>query len=124
MRVLLRLPDRFLRFDVVLHRKGYLQMSDLYIMATMIAKPDRIASLRDRLLPAVEAFRKEPGCLAYTLLEDKKEPGRFITYERWTDEAALKAHMSAPTLQSLKPLLPALLAQEMTQDFLDALVIL
>lgn len=99
-------------------------MSDLYIIATMIAKPDRIASLREQLLPAVTAFRQEPGCFAYTLLEDKKRPGRFVTYERWTDEAALKAHMSAPTLQALKPLLPDLLAEEMTQDFLETLVVL
>ncbi|WP_347558000.1 putative quinol monooxygenase [Robbsia sp. KACC 23696] len=99
-------------------------MSDLYIIATMIAKPDRIESLREQLLPAVKAFRQEPGCLAYTLLEDKKRPGRFVTYERWTDEAALKAHMSAPTLQALKPLLPDLLAEEMTQDFLETLVVL
>jgi quinol monooxygenase YgiN len=98
-------------------------MSGLYIIATMTSKPEKAAELRNVLEPATLKFRQEDGCLSYTLLEDQKQPGRFMTYERWRDAAALDAHMGAPTLTALKPILPALLAEEMTQDFLRALVI-
>lgn len=99
-------------------------MSDLYVIATMTAKPDKADALRTALLPAVEAFCQEDGCFAYTLLEDRRRPGRFVTYERWRDSAALDAHMTSPTMRDLSPLLPELLAEDMTQDFLDAHLIL
>jgi quinol monooxygenase YgiN len=99
-------------------------MSDLYIIATMVSRPDTADALRAALLPATAAFRQEDGCLSYTLLEDQKQAGRFMTYERWRDAAALAAHMESPTMDTLKPHLPALLGEPMMQDFLDARLIL
>jgi quinol monooxygenase YgiN len=99
-------------------------MSDLYIIATMTGKADKADALREVLLPVTEAFRQEDGCIAYTLLEDQKQPGRFMTYERWRDAAALEAHMHSPTMEAMKPLLPELLGEPLTQDFLDARLIL
>jgi quinol monooxygenase YgiN len=99
-------------------------MSDLYIIATMVSRDDKADALREVLLPATEAFRQEDGCLAYTLLEDQKQPGRFMTYERWRDRAALDAHMHSPAMAKLAPSLPDLLGEELRQDFLDARLIL
>ena len=99
-------------------------MADLFIIATMIAKPGKADALRDLLLPATDAFRQEDGCLAYSLLEDRKSPGRFMTYEAWRDEAALKAHMSSPTMTAATPKMKDILAEPLTQDFLDALKVL
>ena len=99
-------------------------MSDLYIVATLVSKADKVDELRQALVSAVTAFRQEDGCLSYTLLEDQKQVGRFVTYERWRDQAALDAHMQSPTMQKMQPLLPELLGQQMTQDFLRALLIL
>lgn len=99
-------------------------MSDLYVVATLISKADKVAELRQALVLAVTAFRQEDGCLSYTLLEDQQQIGRFVTYERWRDQAALNAHMQSPTMQKMQPLLPALLGQEMPQDFLSPLLIL
>jgi quinol monooxygenase YgiN len=99
-------------------------MSDLHIIATAVSKDGKEAELRGLLLAATEKFRREPGCLAYTLLEDKNLPGRFMTVERWTGEDALNAHMSSPTMQSMKPLLADLLGGPLTQDFLGALLVL
>ena len=99
-------------------------MADLYIVATIVSKESKADDLRAALLSATEAFRQEAGCLGYTLLEDQKRPGRFMTYERWQDAAALAAHMASPTMEALKPLLPQLLAEDLKQDFLDARLIL
>lgn len=99
-------------------------MSDLYIIATMVSRDGKADALREALLPATKAFREEDGCLGYTLLEDQKQPGRFMTYERWRDADALKAHMQSPAMEKLKPSLPELLGEELHQDFLDARLIL
>ena len=99
-------------------------MADLFIIATMTAKPGQADALRELLLPATDAFRQEDGCLAYTLLEDRKTPGRFMTYEIWRDEAALKAHMTSPTMTAAAPKMKDMLAEPLTQDFLEALKVL
>jgi quinol monooxygenase YgiN len=78
--------------------------------------------LRAVLLPAVEKFRAEPGCEGYTLLEDRNAPGRFLTYETWTDEVALAAHTKFPTMTALGPKMKELLAGEIKQDFLSLVV--
>jgi quinol monooxygenase YgiN len=99
-------------------------MADLYIIATMTTAAEHAARLKSLLLPAVAEFRQEDGCFAYTLLEDQKQPGRFVTYERWRDAAALKAHMSSIAMKALEPKLTGLLTEPLTQDFLTALKIL
>lgn len=98
-------------------------MSDLYVTAVIATTPERADALREILLPAIDAFRAEDGCLGYTLLEDRREPGRFFTYERWRDQAALDAHMTSETMQSLGPTLDEYLIQGLDQHFLSALKI-
>lgn len=95
--------------------------STLKIVATIVASPGQADALREALLPAVKAFRSEPGCEAYTLLEDRKQAGRFMTYETWTDEAALAAHMKSPAMKALEPVMKSLVAGEIKQDFLSTL---
>ena len=96
--------------------KKYLQ-----IIATLVAKKAHADEVRNLLTPAVKDFRAEPGCLGYVLMEDRKHAGRFMTYETWQDEAALKAHMHSPTMEKLGPLLKELLDGEIKQDFLTVL---
>ena len=86
----------------------------LFVVATIVAKPDQADAMRALLLPAVEAFRKEDGCISYLLYEDANQAGRFVTYETWRDQAALDAHMVSPTMQAAGPQLPALLAEPPT----------
>jgi quinol monooxygenase YgiN len=99
-------------------------MSDLYVVATMVSREGMADALRDALLPATEAFRQEDGCLSYALLEDRDRPGRFMTFERWRDRAALDAHMTSPAMKALAPRIPELLGEELKQDFLDARLLL
>jgi quinol monooxygenase YgiN len=52
-------------------------------------------------------------------LEDRKRPGRFVTFERWTNQAALDGHMKTPAIQAAGPKLAPILAQPFTQQFLS-----
>jgi quinol monooxygenase YgiN len=92
-----------------------------YVIAEINAKTGSESALRDLLLPFAKSSRKEPGCLVYTLMEVIAEPGRFLTFERWTSKAALEAHMVTPQIKAIVPKLEPLLAKPFTQIFLNGL---
>ena len=71
-------------------------MSELQVVATIPAKPEAVDGIREALQELVAATRAEDGCLAYDLFESASAPGTFVTVERWTDQAALDAHMAMP----------------------------
>lgn len=71
-------------------------MSELNVVATIPVKPEHVEALRGALTQLAEATRAEDGCLAYDLFESAAAPGVFVTVERWTDQAALDAHMQSP----------------------------
>jgi quinol monooxygenase YgiN len=93
-----------------------------YVIAEINAKPGSESALRDLLAPFAKSSRKEPGCLVYTLMEVISEPGRFLTFERWTNKAALEAHMVTPAIKAIVPKLEPVLAKPFTQIFLNGQV--
>ncbi len=52
-------------------------------------------------------------------MEVESEPGRFLTFERWSGHAALDAHMQTPAMAAIGPKLGELLAKPFTQIFLS-----
>lgn len=94
--------------------------SGYFVIAEIVSKKDKANELRALMVPFAEKAAKEPGCLGYTLLEVIAEPGRFLTFERWTDKAALDAHMVTPDIKAIVPKLDPVLAKPFTQLFLDA----
>jgi quinol monooxygenase YgiN len=88
-----------------------------YVIAELVSKPEQADALRAILVPFVAGARKEPGCLHYALLEDLKQPGRFLTFETWTNEDALKAHMVTPEIKAAVPKLEPVLAKPFSQIF-------
>jgi quinol monooxygenase YgiN len=94
--------------------------SGYFVIAEIVSKKDKADDLRALLVPFAESSAKEPGCLVYTLMEVRDEPGRFLTFERWTDKAALDAHMVTPEIKAIGPKLQPVLAKPFTQLFLDA----
>ncbi len=71
-------------------------MSELQVVATIPAKPEAADAIRAALKELVAATLAEDGCLGYDLFESASAPGTFVTIERWTDQAALDAHMGMP----------------------------
>ena len=94
--------------------------SGYFVIAEIVSKKDKADELRALLVPFAETSAKEPGCLVYTLMEVIGEPGRFLTFERWTNKAALEAHMVTPDIKAIVPKLEPVLAKPFTQIFLDA----
>ena len=94
--------------------------SGYFVIAEIVSRKDKADDLRALLVPFAETSAKEPGCLVYTLMEVIGEPGRFLTFERWTDKAALEAHMVTPDIKAIVPKLEGVLAKPFTQLFLAA----
>jgi quinol monooxygenase YgiN len=92
-----------------------------YVIAELVAKPGSEKAVRDLMVALAQESRREAGCQLYTLLEVTGEPGRFLTFERWTNKAAADAHMTTPHLQAAAPKIEPLLAKPFTQLFLGAL---
>ena len=95
--------------------------SGYFVIAEIVSKKEKADELRALLVPFAEKSAKEPGCLVYTLMEVIGEPGRFLTFERWTDKAALDAHMVTPDIKAIVPKLEPVLAKPFTQIFLGAI---
>lgn len=93
---------------------------ELYVVAEIVAKPGSADALRALIVPFAAGSREEPGCLEYTLMEVENEAGRFMTFERWTDRAALDAHMKTPAMAAAGPQLANLLGKPFTQIFAGA----
>jgi quinol monooxygenase YgiN len=68
------------------------------VVATMVAKPESVDTVRDACTKAIEAVHDEPGCELYALHESN---GTFVFVEQWADADALKTHSTAPAVGAL-----------------------
>jgi quinol monooxygenase YgiN len=94
----------------------------LFVIAELVARKGQEAALRDALTGFAKSAPQENGCLSYRLLEDVKHPGRFLTYESWTGEAALQAHLTSPAMAAARPTLGKILAKPFALTELKLLV--
>jgi len=71
-------------------------MSDLQVVAVLVAQPGQEEVLRGALRALVPPTLQEPGCLSYQLFESGAAAGTFVTVERWRAQADLDAHLQTP----------------------------
>jgi quinol monooxygenase YgiN len=86
--------------------------SKLYVVARLIARPDRVEETRALLTGLLEPTRKENGCIRYDLFQNQDDPTDFTFIEEWTDKGCLDAHLAGPHIQAALTKLPDLLAAD------------
>jgi quinol monooxygenase YgiN len=74
-------------------------LSDLKVVATIVAKPQSVDVVREGLTALAAESLREDGNVSYELFESGSEPGTFVTIEVWRSEDDLDAHMKSPHLQ-------------------------
>jgi len=74
-------------------------MPRLTIVASIIARPDRIDLVKAELEKLVDITRSEAGCLQYDLHQDNDNPAHFLFYENWDSRELWQQHMNAPHLR-------------------------
>ncbi len=70
-------------------------MSDLPVVAVIVAKPGSEGPVREALQSLVEPTRAEAGCRGYELYESAAAPGTFVTVESWDAQSDLDQHMQS-----------------------------
>ena len=94
-------------------------MSEVIVIATIVAKADAVDTVEAELLKLVEASRKEQGCNSYLLHTDKNAPTSFVFYENWASAEHLQSHMQTAhftqCLETIEELTEDTIIQELTQ---------
>jgi quinol monooxygenase YgiN len=67
-------------------------MSEIFVVAKLIARKESVETVKRELLNMVEPTRKEAGCIEYHLCQDNEDPAVFVFYEKWENAAALEKH--------------------------------
>lgn len=72
------------------------ETSDKYVRLNgyLDVPEDRLQDVRHALPQHVALTRAEPGCLRFTVEEDRGCPGRFIVSEVFADQIAFEAHQT------------------------------
>lgn len=70
-------------------------MSEITVVAKIVARPDSVERLKAELFKLVVPTRLEKGCLKYDLHQDNQEPALFIFYEIWESAQCLEKHINS-----------------------------
>ncbi len=69
-------------------------MSNIVIVATMIAKEGKADFVKAELNKLVEPTLAEVGNFGYQMHQDILNPNKFVAIEEWRDGEAIQAHMA------------------------------
>jgi len=66
----------------------------IIVTGSILAREDTFDDVLRASLEHVERSRREPGCISHDVHVDCQNPMRLFFFERWADEAALRAHFA------------------------------
>ncbi|MBO0662518.1 antibiotic biosynthesis monooxygenase [Jiella sp. MQZ9-1] len=94
------------------------------ITAVITAKPGKEGVMADALLSVADHVRAaEPDTIDFFVAQDRDDPCRFTTYERFTDEAAMDRHNGSAAVADFFAIAKPILSGEVvlvTADELSA----
>lgn len=70
----------------------------IYVVTTFTIRPGSLEPFVDIAYPAIEATRREPGCLMHDLHASVTDPDKVVFIDKWESQDALSTHLSAPHL--------------------------
>lgn len=88
----------------------------IVVSAFFRAREGREAELEAALLGMIPHVQDEAGAVVYALHRSRVRAGHFFFYEKYTDQAAVDAHMSKPYLKALLDVIEPLLAAPLEVD--------
>jgi len=71
-------------------------MSNLTITGNIVAKPERIETVKAELLKLIGKTRVEEGWVQYDLHQDNENPAYFMFFENWKSREIWQKHKNAP----------------------------
>ncbi|GAB2644293.1 putative quinol monooxygenase [Vibrio panuliri] len=94
-------------------------MTNLTIVANIVAKEDKVELVKQELLNLIEFTRAEEGCVNYDLHQDNTNPAHFLFFENWATRELWQQHMAnshiAEYLAATEGAVESFVVNEMTQ---------
>lgn len=75
-------------------------MTNIIIVATMVAKEDQVDLVKEELGKLLEPTLSEAGNVSYRINQDVKDPTIFIAIEEWTSLEAVQEHMQTEHIKA------------------------
>ena len=76
-------------------------MAKLALRVELKAKPGKEAEIEAFLKKEASLVRSEPGTLSWHAAQDEGEPGVYVVFDTFNDEAAREAHLNGAAGQEL-----------------------
>jgi quinol monooxygenase YgiN len=81
------------------------------IIAYLTAKPGKEAEFKEKMTAqAKRCLANEAGCLQFDVVQDPKNPTRFVMLEVYKDDAAIQAHQDSQHFKDFRPVVGDLVA--------------
>jgi quinol monooxygenase YgiN len=81
------------------------------IIAYLTAKPGKEAEFKEKMTAqAKRCLANEAGCLQFDVVQDPKNPTRFVMLEIYKDDAAIQAHQDSQHFKDFRPVVGDLIA--------------
>ena len=77
----------------------------IIVTGELVIDPKDLANMRGQMRSATEVARAEANCITYVMAIEDEGTGSVVILEKWTDEAALQAHLARPEVQAFVGLL-------------------
>ena len=88
------------------------------ILAYLTTKPGKEAQFQEQMTAqATRCLATEPGCLQFAVVQDPKDPTRFVMLEVYKDDAAIKAHQDSQHFKDFRPVVGDLIADRKVEIF-------
>lgn len=88
------------------------------ILAALTAKPGKEAEFQTQMTAqARRCLANEPGCLQFDVVQDQKNPARFVMLEIYRDDDAIKAHQDSQHYKDFRPVVGELVADRKIEIF-------
>ena len=75
----------------------------IYVVATLIIKPETRAEFIAAATACIKETRKEPGNIAYDLHESVTDHSKMVFVEQWENAEALVPHRTRRAHEDLRP---------------------
>lgn len=96
----------------------------LVIMLFVDAKPGTELLFKEVYHTAMPQFRSEPGVINYQLSQLEEESTRFVTYEKFRNEAAFQYHLNFPPIRPVIDYLNTSIRKQPFQSGLHRLILI
>ena len=92
----------------------------IIVTGTLHARADALAEVLALSREHVARSRAEAGCLEHGVAIAADDPLQLVFFERWTDQAAIAAHLKLPASRAFGKRVAALIDRPPTLTLFDA----